>query len=301
MEYSIDQSSVHYQVLANLAGEYKMDALDALQLGEEKFRELEKTAPLLFRLIRALRPVFEGNRPVPQWVHDMHASHQATHEYIANFVELSKGIHILPVYGWYFSIEFIDAFPYKDPSLLLERDPEVFEKETLGTFLEQKCGIFKKLLEGHPKRALQLNAIFRLHESGDYVASIPLALAQADGMSKDNFTIERKGKTIPVGFFATFPPAAGTGTSGQKLSRSFDLPETSIWNVLCNQLAAKDKNTNVLLESNSIRPSDLNRNAIMHGESVDYASEVNSVKAILLLDFIEDLRLVNKTIRERQY
>jgi hypothetical protein len=31
----------------------------------------------------------------------------------------------------------------------------------------------------------------------------------------------------------------------------------------------------------------------MHGESVDYGTEVNSVKAILLLDFIEDLRLVS--------
>ena len=119
-------------------------------------------------------------------------------------------------------------------------------------------------------------------------------------MCKGNFTIEHKGNTVPVWFFATFPPTAATGTSGQKLSKSFGLPETSVFSFLCNQLEAKDRNASIVLEGNTTRPSDLNRHAILHGESVDYDTEVNSVKAILLLDFIEDLRLVNQTIRERR-
>jgi hypothetical protein len=284
---------VHYKALAEMASEYKMDALEALQLGQDKFKELEKTAPLLFRYIRALRPVFEGKKPVPKWVHDLYSAHQSVKEYLGNFIKLSKGIHVLAAQGWYFSMEFIDAFPYEDPVALFERYPATFETETLDAFRQQRKKIQKKLLEGHPRRTLQLNTIFRLDTDGDYVAAIPLALAQADGMSKDNFTIMHNGRKVPIGFFAASPPAGVTKTRGQKLSKSFDLPDTSVFNVLCNQLAGQDKNTNVVLGSNTKRLSDLNRNAIMHGESVEYGTEVNSVKAILLLDYIEDLRQVN--------
>jgi hypothetical protein len=72
-----------------------------------------------------LRPVFEGKKPVPQWVHDLYNTHQSIKKYLNNFIELSKGIHVLPAQGWYFSIEFIDAFPNEDPVALFERDPLV--------------------------------------------------------------------------------------------------------------------------------------------------------------------------------
>lgn len=294
MENSQADTSVHYEVLRQMAGEYKMEALDVLQMGEEEFNELQKSAPILFRYVRALRPVFEGKKAVPKWVHDLYNTHQAVKKYLDNFARIAKGIHQLPAQGWYFSIEFIDAFSYEDPVQLMASDLSLFQAEAIETFHRQAARIQAKLLEGHPRRDRQINSIFRLHEAGEYIASIPLALAQADGMCSHHFTIDCKGKAVPVGFFATLP--GKPGASPQKLSKSFNLPETSIFNVLCNQLAALDKSSSVVLESNTLRLSDLNRNAIMHGESVDYGTEVNSVKAILLLDFIEDLHLVNQTI-----
>jgi hypothetical protein len=300
MENLKKDEDVHYKVLAEMAGEFKMEALDVLQMGQDKFNELEKTAPILFRYVRALRPVFEGKKTVPKWVYKLYETHKSVKKYLEDFSKLAKGVHKLPSQGWYFSIEFIDAFPYEDPVALMEQDLQLFEVETLETFRRQSGTIQKKLLDGHPRRTKQIDAIFRLHAAGEYVATIPLALAQADGMCKDNFTIGHKGKIVPVGFFAAFPPAAVTGASGQKLSKAFNLSETSVFNVLCNQLAANDRKASIVLEGNNTRPSDLNRNAILHGESVDYDTAINSVKAILLLDFIEDLRLVNQTIRERQ-
>ena len=294
MESNERDPRVHYKLLADLAGEAKMEALEVLEMGHEKLKELEKSFPMLVRFARALKPVFEQKKAVPQWVYDLYKTHQEIKEYIETFVNMSKVIHKLPAKGWYLSIEFIDAFAYEDPAAFMENDLIAFEAEALETYNRLADRIQSKLLEAHPRRVLLINAIFRLHAAGDHVAAIPLALSQADGICKDNFTIDHKSKKIPVGFFSGLPPVGKL--SSQRLAKSFDLPGTSIFNVLCNQLAAVDKNSSVVLESNSVRMSDLNRNAIMHGESVDYGTEINSVKAILLLDFIEDLRLVNETI-----
>lgn len=69
--------------------------------------------------------------------------------------------------------------------------------------------------------------------------------------------------------------------------------------VLINQLAKEDRNDSLVLEGNTTRLSDLNRHAILHGESIDYGTKSNSIKAILLLDFIENLHLLNIVLEEK--
>lgn len=49
------ETSVHYKVLEAMAGEFKMEALEVLQMGEAKFKKVEKSAPTLFRYMRTMR------------------------------------------------------------------------------------------------------------------------------------------------------------------------------------------------------------------------------------------------------
>jgi hypothetical protein len=174
------ETSIHYKVLEAMAGEFKMEALEVLQMGEDKLKELESSAPILFRYMRAMKPVFEGKKTAPEWVNDLYDTYQLIKKYLVNIQNIAKGVHLLPAQGWYFSIEFIDAFSFEDPDELLVKDPALFETEAIETFQRQATKIHTKLLEGHPKRKLMIDAIFRLHEAGEYFAAIPLALAQAD-------------------------------------------------------------------------------------------------------------------------
>lgn len=180
----------------------------------------------------------------------------------------------------------------------LSKNPKGFEKDVTDTFYTRMHLIEEKLAAAFPRRAGLLKTIFALHAANTYDASIPMALSQADGMCKETFSVLGKnGKIVPVGFFDM--DRNKSEISSQKLSKSFELPETSIFNILYNQLSRVDRNSSLVLEGNTTRLSDLNRHAILHGESINYGNEINSIKAILLLDFIEDLRIMDQVLKEK--
>lgn len=196
-------------------------------------------------------------------------------------------------------MEFIDACGISNLDDYLLKNPEGFHTDVVSTFEKQIFHIEKKLIEPFPRREKLIKTIFQLHREGFYEAVIPLALAQADGISKESFTVKRKdGKTIPVGFF-DMKRTEKPEIRSQKLSQSFEVPKTSVFSVLINQLAKEDRNDSLVLEGNTTRLSDLNRHAILHGESIDYGNKSNSINAILLLDFIEILHLLNIVLEEK--
>ena len=279
----------YYKTLAELTGDVKFETLAVFEMGQEKLGQFKKDYPLLSKHIEALMPMTDG---IP-WLKPLKDVHQAISQYLNNHLQLSKGIHLLPAEGWYFSMEFIDALKIANLDEYLQKNPIGFEKDVVDTFNTQMPAIENKLTQAFPKRVNLIRNIFGLHASENYEAAILMALAQADGMCKDVFWVKGKnGKSVRVGFFDM--TRSKSEIRAQKLSQSFEnVPPTSIFNVLCNQLARMDRNSSLVLEGNTVRLSDLNRHSIMHGETTDYGTKVNSIKAILLLDFIEDLHIID--------
>jgi len=288
-------TSEYYKTLADLDGDAKHDALDALDFGRRLYKDLIAPHKGLVRMINSLAPITEK---IPR-LREIQEAQQAISQYLNDILQLSQGVHSLPSEGWYFSLQFIDSLAISNLQEYLQKDPAAFETDVLNIFDKQLDTIEKKLTAAFPKRGHLLSSIFKHHRQGEFNAGIVLALTQADGLSKEIFSVKDKnGNPVAVGFFDLIRTQSDIRT--QKLALAFELSENSIFNVLYNQLAKDDRNDSLVLEGNTTRLSDLNRHSIIHGESVDYGTLTNSVKAILLLDFIDDLHLMDAILKEKK-
>jgi len=270
------------------------ETFSILAEGHNKITEFMNENSGLQQLIKSLQPMLENIRPVKEFMRPVLEAQEAIKEYVSFHLELSERISILPLNGWYLNIEFIDKLGESFITPLLRQENHelslAFTEAIIALFEKDFTYIKDSVVNASPKRSKILESIFNLHIQSAYEASINLALAQADGICKDAFTVLTKdGKRKPTGFFNI-----ENDKKVQTLSKSITAVENSLLLVLTNQLAGTDRNDYPLLKSNTTQLSDLNRHAIMHGETVDYGTYQNSVKAILLLYFIVQLRNFNE-------
>ena len=210
---------------------------------------------------------------------------------------MAKQIAIFPENGWYLSSAFTDTLDANKITVFLSQSNKQWNSDIedmlLKAFDDDIPEIRERIIETFEPRANFLEHIIELHQREDYISSIPLALAQTDGMCRDNFWHEVKGSRKPMGFFKA--EQSNSRQKAQALSAGIVAEEESIFSFITNQLADSDRNLHPLLKAETNDLSDLNRNAILHGESLDYgSSKINSVKSILLLDFVTDLVIVNR-------
>jgi hypothetical protein len=284
--------NIYFRTILDMKDE-KFEIFDAAQKAGQKMRELRESNPEFFDLLDSVQSMLSSLRPIYDLMKPFKEVQEAIEGYVRQRLCMAKDIEILPFHGWYFSMWFIDCLEIKDIKLLLLENPGLFETEVINLFERQlNTTIRERLIESFPKRTQIINEILSSHASKNYLSSIPLALMQADGFCKDVFFhIDKNGKRTPIGFFNL--GKKNNSRRAQILSETLQVPETSVFNILTNQLAKSDRNLHLLHEANTTRLSDLNRHAILHGESINYGTYINSVKAILLLDFITDLKLMS--------
>ena len=135
-------------------------------------------------------------------------------------------------------------------------------------FRERIDSIEGELSESYPSRSQIFHDAFEAHRAGKYTLSVPVFLTQADGIWRDQF-----GKN----FF-------------QKRKRESTLRDCKknlqLQRVVTTLTLLEPDNNNPIWVGESERDSSfdaLNRHQVLHGESVDYATEQNSLKAISLL------------------
>ena len=124
----------------------------------------------------------------------------------------------------------------------------------------------------YPRRSQILHDAFEAHRTGKYTLSIPVFLSQADGIWYDQFSKD---------FFRS-------GERENTVQNCKNDPQLQyIVTILTLLEPKKQGNNNPLWANETERGSSfdaLNRHQVLHGESVDYATEPNSLKAISLLD-----------------
>ena len=140
-------------------------------------------------------------------------------------------------------------------------------------FLERLDALERSLLAAYPRRRHILRDAFRAHNAGEYTLSVPVFLCQADGIWRDRFS---------KNFFL---PKHRESTLERSLKDVQLQSVASMLRMLKTQRAP-------LWASESERDSSfdaLNRHQVLHGESVEYATEENSLKAISLVDCFRGL------------
>jgi hypothetical protein len=127
---------------------------------------------------------------------------------------------------------------------------------------------FQKLVTRFPTRAKAIIAAFTAHQRGEYYLSIPVFFAQTEGICNEivgsRFFKVKKGK-----------------------------PTTMIWASTSEHSDYINLIVKPLIEVGETRrrqkqgkPSGANRHDVLHGDSVDYGTKVNSFKAFSLLTYL---------------
>jgi hypothetical protein len=170
--------------------------------------------------------------------------------------------------GWYFG----GNFTVGQSQQLIKRvnsTPKEQRDGVLCDWVDEQLGTIEhRLSEEYQNRALIFEQAFWAHRNQKYALSVPALLAQADGICK-----QRLGVLLFDGSFAAIKRIA----KRQALNGGTAIMLAP----LIEKLA--------IVESENLRLAkrqQLNRHAILHGESTDYGVREVGCKAVLYLDYV---------------
>ena len=137
----------------------------------------------------------------------------------------------------------------------------------IGYFRERLDEIEKALIERHPQRAAVIAEAFAAHREGRYALSIPVLLAQADGVIHDKHRRQLFSKKSSANLKEVLDNLPDDDTRAIFMAAfCVDIPLT--------------QNTDKLPASFD----GLNRHAVLHGTDPAYGTEVNSLRAVSVLN-----------------
>ena len=180
-----------------------------------------------------------------------------------------KALQRLGEEGWFLDPE-IPAILLQQLELLFDEHPDEMTEWLTDFFRERLDVIEGKLVDSYPHRGHLFQQAFEAHREGKYGLSVPVFLAQADGIfwertpERQNLFSSRQRKAYSE--FASQISDTYTGIYLYPLSTLLPL-----W-------MNEDERGACFVG--------LNRHQVLHGESVDYATEQNSLKTISLLSYL---------------
>lgn len=181
-------------------------------------------------------------------------------------VRVKENLVALAEAGWYLDpeMDMHEIVRFKED--LENGTAEEVNDELALHFLSSLDRIQEALCADHPVRADLIREAFAAHREGKYSLSIPALFAQADGICYD------------LTGYQIF-----TGNGIYRFAKRID-PET-----LERAYLEPLLRTTPITESSRQRRAgipQLNRHAVMHGESTDFPSEQNGLKAISFVNFV---------------
>lgn len=175
----------------------------------------------------------------------------------------SKNLSILLNFGWYIPSSF-KIVEFNKLITLIKNDEYIESEILLIKFFKTNLNkIENRLINKHLNRENLIKEAFKAHKNKMYYSSTILFLSQSDGITKNKLFINSK-----------------------KFNESIDFEK----NPNFIEILGKESPLNVdtRKEKNINYFSDLNRHAVIHGISNDFGNEINSLKALSLLCFIND-------------
>ena len=190
-----------------------------------------------------------------------------------DFSHLSPVLKELSLYGWYvnYSFDFINIANLKE---LLANCHEAAMDNLMSNLIETEVDSYIHYIgKRYSKRSTAIEQAYTAHQAGLYFASIPVIFAQIDGLSQEltGYKFFDNDRKTYEPLIAKWALNAGT----------FSI-ENAFLSVLLDKGAFQKHRTNPNLIS-------FTRHSVLHGETTDYGSKVNSLKAFSLLMFLCDM------------
>ncbi len=188
----------------------------------------------------------------------------------ADFIK--DGIKVMAEHGWYFDMELPISSPLEISKILNSKNKEEVNTALIAYFRENQERILTNTLQVFPNRKAIISKAFQAHNNEDYELSIPVLLTQIDGICVEVFSGEifmnRNKKPKTAGFVESL--------------NTINTWRSAIFHVLLEP--------SPISWSEPIRRENefygLNRHMVLHGESLDYGTEENSLKVISLLNYV---------------
>lgn len=171
--------------------------------------------------------------------------------------------------GWYLPFYFNEATMNSLANDITIGNIASADQYIMDTFDEYSAVELEKLTKRFPSRAKAIVAAFDAHRKGEYFLSIPVFFAQTEGICKEiigsRFFTVKKGKP--------------TTTSWASAHQEWD----DYVSLLLSPLIEVGEARRI---QEMGKPSGANRHDVLHGDSLDYGTKVNSSKAFSLLTYI---------------
>ena len=192
-------------------------------------------------------------------------------------VEMEKGkerlrtaLITLGQHGWYISMNMPSSAPTKIAEKLLTDGVDDVNRLMCDYYEKNWEELKKDILEMCPSRSFLIDRAFAAHQRGEYELSIPVFLAQSDGICKElaGYELFKKKGGIPA--TSEFVDQLTSDSIMMAFLEPFRSPMP---------VSASEK------ERQGMQVP-FNRHQILHGEVVDYGTRVNSCRAISLLAYV---------------
>ena len=189
-----------------------------------------------------------------------------------------RALATLAEHGWFLDLDLPLSALWEIEQAILGGNVGEAEAALIDHYQARLADIENFIVERFPKRERFLRSGFSAHRRKDYAASVPLMLAQTDGICMDV-------------------------TRGHLFLKKGDEPETAKY---VQRIAADSFRTALLSPltlrlpisaSKSSREPDfdgLNRHTVLHGESLDYDTEKNATKAVSLIHYVAHVLSLSK-------
>lgn len=190
-------------------------------------------------------------------------------------VEIREGLEELTLRGWYLHAQMPGATPIRLKPYLHAKDEDTIDK-LMSTLVEHYLDQIQIDVKKHfPKRARILDSAFLAHYDEKYELSIPVFLAQADGICA-----ELLGEKLYSRERGTGHPKTKKAIEELQLDKSTLLYLVPL--LTHTGISASEHVRNQY-------PGIFNRHEILHGIDCDYPTKVNSLKAISVLGYLSTL------------
>lgn len=173
-------------------------------------------------------------------------------------------------HGWFFDLEMPLSGLWRLKEALSEGNVVKAENALVEYFSSRLDEIENSIVGKFPHREKMIRAAFRAHKSEEYELSIPVFLAQTDGICND---------VIEQYLFMKQNRKPRTAIYVERIAS--DTYRAALLQPLAQTLpigASKHERNEDFNE--------LNRHMVLHGESLDYGTKVNGLKAISLINYV---------------
>ena len=186
---------------------------------------------------------------------------------------IRKALQRLGEEGWFLDPE-MPAILIQKIELLFDEHPDEIV-EWLSDFFRTRLDVIERTLtDSYPHRGHLFQQAFEAHREGKYGLSIPVFLTQADGIFGER-TSERQN------LFISRQRERACSEYVSQTSDNYIViylhPLSVLLPLWMNQYERAEGGDSFV---------GLNRHQVLHGESVDYGTEQNSLKAISLLNYL---------------